>query len=368
MTGSERDVLLKALDLMKSSGLDVSVYGSDDKPIVVSDVNPGGSPYLVFNGHLDTVPIGDPSAWRRPPFSPYVEEGKLYGRGASDMKASCAVMMHVMEILNDTDVGCSVGAQLVPDEEAGGGRGTGVLVKKMDERLLRRPDGVVIGERSDLKIRVAERGSFRFSIRFRGRSTHTAYARLEGVNAIAKAAKGVMALEKHIDKYHQWIGHPVLSVNSVKAGTVMNQVPDECVIGIDRRLIIGETADTVVKEVTDALLKAGEGDPDWIWELEASKDSDGNYVYTPASFTPPDSRLSMLFHEAVRLVTGRKPELFVQWAGGTDGKFYRQAGIETIGMGPVGEHAHGPNEFVSVDSLVAQAKIYLAVVHSFSKT
>ena len=63
----------------------------------------------------------------------------------------------------------------------------------------------------------------------------------------------------------------------------------------------------------------------------------------------------------------REPELFVEWAGGTDGAYYRQAGIPTIGFGPAGEHMHGPNELVYVDTLVDQAKVYLALAHELSK-
>jgi len=362
VTGEEKAIALYTRDILETSGLPVEVHGSEERPIVLSTINSDTKPFLVFNGHLDTVPIADPKAWTHNPFDSVVEEGKLYGRGASDMKASCAVIMHVMEILNGLNIDCAVGAQLVPDEERGGAAGTRLLLREMESGLLRKPDYVVIGEKSNLKLRIAERGSFGFSIWFKGRSTHTAYARTEGINAIAKASKGILALEKGIDKYHPWIGNPVLSVNSIHAGTVPNQVPDECVIRIDRRLIIGETPETVVAEVTAALDEAGKGDSDWRWELEAQKDKNGNYVYSPASYTPLDSELVKTFYHAVPLAMGAQPELFVDWAGGTDGRFYRYAGIQTVGFGPKGEHAHGPDEFVYVDSLVEQAKVYLAAV------
>ena len=227
--------------------------------------------------------------------------------------------------------------------------------------LLRKPDFVVIGEKSNLKVRVAERGIFRFNIRFKGRATHTAYARVEGINAIAKTSKAVLALEKPIDKYHPYIGQPVLSVNMIQAGTVINQVPAECVIGIDHRMIIGETAETSVVDVTSILNKEGKEDPDWKWEIEAERDKSGNYVYSPPSITVPDEELGQAFFRAIPKVLGKEPELFVDWAGGTDGRFYRYADIQTIGYGPLGEHAHGPDEFVYIDSLVDQAKVYLAL-------
>ena len=261
-TGEESAVAHHVRDTLEMSGLPVEIHGSDERPVITSTINPEASPFIVFNGHLDTVPIADLEAWTQDPFDPRMEDGKLYGRGSCDMKAS----------------------------------------------------------------------------------------------------KGVLALEKGIDKYHPWIGHPVLSVNSIKAGTVINQVPAECVIGIDRRLIIGETAESVVDEVTKTLDEAGRGDPGWRWELEAERNDNGGYVYSPPSYTAPDTELVKAFYQDVPLAMGVEPELFVEWAGGTDGRFYRYAGIQTVGFGPRGEHAHGPNEFVYIDSLIFQVRVYLAMV------
>jgi acetylornithine deacetylase/succinyl-diaminopimelate desuccinylase-like protein len=204
---------------------------------------------------------------------------------------------------------------------------------------------------------------FGFQVKFYGRAAHTAASRVTGINAIAKASKGVLALEHHIDKFHEWIGHPMQSVNIIQAGTVSNQVPAECTITVDRRLIIGETAEDVVAEVTSDLNKAGEGDPDWKWELIAPKNEDGSWQYTPANYTSPESELGQAFMKAVKAALGNEPELYVTWAGSTDGRLYRQAGMQTIGFGPMGGGAHGPDEFVYIDSLVKTAKVWVAVVH-----
>jgi acetylornithine deacetylase/succinyl-diaminopimelate desuccinylase family protein len=362
VTGDELRVAHYAKEALESSGLPVELRGSGDRPIVLSTINPGGSPYIVFNGHLDTVPVPDPWAWSGDPFKTRVEDGRLYGRGSSDMKASCAVIIHVLEVLERLNPGCSVGIQLVPDEEKGGGQGTRLLLEEIMRGELRRPDYVVIGEKSNLKIRIAERGLLQFHIRFRGRATHTAYARVEGVNAIAKASKAVLALEKGLDRFHPWIGYPVISVNTIRGGEVLNQVPAECVIGVDRRLIIGETAESAMAEVEEALREAGRGDPDWSWEILAERDERGGIIYDPPNYTDPENELVKAFQGAVRAAMGVEPELFVEWAGVTDGRFYRYAGIPTVGFGPRGEHAHGPNEFVYIDSLISQARVYTAAV------
>lgn len=367
VSGNEKQVMEHARKLLEDMGVHVEVLGSEDRPIIYACINPEAEKQIIFNGHLDVVPIAKPDAWTKDPWNPIVEEGKLYGRGSSDMKSSCAAMIHLLEILKDMDIPLSVGVHLVPDEERGATAGSKIVVDKIVAGELRRPDYAVIGEQSNLQVRVAERGMFGYQVKFYGRAAHTAASRVTGINAIAKASKGVLALEHHIDKFHEWIGHPMQSVNIIQAGTVSNQVPAECTITVDRRLIIGETADDVVAEVTADLNKAGEGDPDWKWELVAPKDADGNWQYTPANYTNPESELGQAFMKAVKAGIGENPELYVTWAGSTDGRLYRQAGIQTIGFGPQGAGAHGPDEFVYIDSLIKTAKVWVAVVHELAK-
>jgi len=367
ISGDEKQVMEHAKKFLEDMGVHVEVLGSEDRPIIYACINPEAEKQIIFNGHLDVVPIAKPDAWTKDPWKPVVEDGMLYGRGSSDMKSSCATMIHLLEILKDMDLPLSVGVHLVPDEERGAAAGSKIVVDKIVAGELRRPDYVVIGEQSNLQVRVAERGMFGYQVKFYGRAAHTAASRVTGINAIAKASKGVLALEHHIDKFHEWIGHPMQSVNIIQAGTVSNQVPAECTITVDRRLIIGETADDVVAEVKADLDKAGEGDPDWKWEIIAPKNEDGSWQYTPANYTSPDSELGKAFKKAVKTALNTEPELYVTWAGSTDGRLYRQAGMQTIGFGPIGGGAHGPDEFVYIDSLIKTAKVWVAVVHELVK-
>jgi len=367
ISGDEKQVMEHAKKLLEDIGVHVEVLGSEDRPIIYACINLEAEKQIIFNGHLDVVPIAKPDAWTKDPWKPVVEDGMLYGRGSSDMKSSCATMIHLLEILKDMDIPLSVGVHLVPDEERGAAAGSKIVVDKIVAGELRRPDYVVIGEQSNLQVRVAERGMFGYQVKFYGRAAHTAASRVTGINAIAKASKGVLALEHHIDKFHEWIGHPMQSVNIIQAGTVSNQVPAECTITVDRRLIIGETADDVVAEVKADLDKAGEGDPDWKWEIIAPKKEDGSWQYTPANYTSPDSELGKAFKKAVKTALDTEPELYVTWAGSTDGRLYRQAGMQTIGFGPIGGGAHGPDEFVYIDSLIKTAKVWVAVVHELVK-
>ena len=367
ITGDERKVVLLARDIIESLGIETRLYGTEARPILTATLNPEAKRLVAFNGHLDVVPPASLDAWSGDPWDPQHIGNNLTGRGSCDMKSACAVMIHVASIIKKQKLPLGVALHLVPDEEKGAAHGTKVLIEEMKKGNLRRPDYVVIGEKSNLKLRVAERGGWSFKIKFKGRASHTAFARVDGINAIAKASKGVLALEKHIDKWHPWIGAPVLSVNAVQAGTAGNQVPDECTISIDRRLIPGETPETVAAEVKQILDEAGRGDSDWRWEIDAPRDGNGKWIFNPANFTDPDTQLGTAFKAAVKTALGKEPELFVEWAGGTDGAYYREAGIPTIGFGPTGEHMHGPNELVYIDTLIDQARVYVALALQLSK-
>jgi acetylornithine deacetylase/succinyl-diaminopimelate desuccinylase-like protein len=274
------------------------------------------------------------------------------------MKSAVAVMMTVIDLFKDSDLSGCLQAHIVSDEETSGQFGTIHLMDEIAAGRLEKPDYCLIGEKSDLKVRNAERGIFNFNVIFHGRASHTAAARATGINAIAKAAKGVLALEKDIDRFHPAIGKPVISVNTITAGVAHNVVPGECTITVDRRLIPGETRETAMAEVHEAFEAIARIDPDFKYTV--IENPDDNYI--PANITEDTSPIVTSLQESIRQVTGNEPHYFVAWAGATDGRFYRQAGVETVGYGPGGMNAHGANEAVYIDDLVTQAKVYTETV------
>ncbi len=361
-SGEELAVMEFVAGWCAGHGLDHQVVAKHpDRPnVVVSIGDPAAGPTIAMNGHLDTVPVSDAATWRTGPFEPAVspDGAKLFGRGASDMKSSTGVMLYLMALLKDAPLRGRLQAHVVADEELSGNYGTIHLLGQIAAGRLPRPDYCLIGEKSDLKVRNAERGIVGFEVTVLGRASHTAAARATGVNAIAKAAKAVLALEGDIDKFHPAVGKPVISVNTIRAGIAHNVVPGECTITIDRRLIPGETVESAVAEVREALDAVAADDPDFRYELTVDPHGDA----IPANITPEDSPVVRAVQKSVRTVTGQEPEYFVAWAGATDGRFYRQAGIDTVGYGPGGENAHGANEAVKIDDLVTQAKVYAATI------
>src|SRR5829696_363481 len=148
-SGEERAVMEEVVRWCSSIDLPFDVLESDpDRPnVVISLGDPAAGPLVVMNGHLDTVPVSDLLAWRTGPYDATVSEDgkKLFGRGASDMKSSVAVMLHVMEILKDVPLRGCVQVHVVSDEETGGTFGTRFLLEEIAAERLPRPDYCLIG-------------------------------------------------------------------------------------------------------------------------------------------------------------------------------------------------------------------------------
>ena len=366
-SGLELNVMQFVVAWLEERGISYVVTANDPvRPNVIATVgDPKSGPVIAMNGHLDTVPVSDLSSWNSEPFTATLSDdgNRLYGRGASDMKSSVAVMMTLLDLFKDAPLTGALQAHIVSDEEIGARFGTLHVLDEIEQGKLPRPDYVFIGEGSEFKVRNAERGGLAVDIKFFGRASHTAAARVTGVNAIAKAAKGVLALEHHLEQFHPSVGHPVISVNMIEGGIAHNIVPGECTISIDRRLIPGETKESVVADMRTALDAVAVDDSDFRYEMII--DPDGSFI--DANITPEDSPLVQAFQDSVRAVTGKEPEFFVQWAGMTDGRFYRQHNIDTVGMGPRGEGAHGANESILVDDLVLEGRIYAQTIASLLK-
>jgi acetylornithine deacetylase/succinyl-diaminopimelate desuccinylase family protein len=361
-SGDEKAIMDFVASWCDARGISYTIVANDpQRPnVIVSIGDPASGPVIAMNGHLDTVPVSDPDKWKTGPYDPVVsEDGKrIYGRGASDMKSAVGVMLYLVDLFKNSKLSGCLQAHVVSDEETSAKFGSIHVIEEIQAGKLPRPDYVFIGEKSDLKVRNAERGILGLEVIFHGRASHTAAARATGINAIAKAAKGILALEKDLDKFHPAVGKPVISVNTIQAGVAHNVVPGEARISIDRRLIPGETKESVVAEIRAALDEPKTTDPGYSYTLIV--DPTGDFI--AANITEESSPLVGAIQESIRAVTGKEPEYFVAWAGATDGRFYRQAGIDTVGYGPSGENAHGANEAGYIDDLEQMAKVYVETI------
>lgn len=206
---------------MKRLGMDVRRYGKEDKPSFVGEYGNGG---VILSGHLDTVPIG--TGWTREQGE--MVDGVMYGRGTNDMKGGCAAMLLAAE--KAVAAGVPIALCFTTDEETSMD-GAGSASK--DPAFLKAP-AVVVTEATEFDIVVREKGLVQFAIITRGKPAHASMPHL-GENAIAKMVSVLSKLEDVYRPPKDPQEQMTLCVDTIRGGTAMNVIPDECVVEVDVR-------------------------------------------------------------------------------------------------------------------------------------
>jgi putative selenium metabolism hydrolase len=329
---------------------------------VVGRIGPGTGPRLLFDGHMDTVGVGDPLAWTRDPFGAEIQDGMFYGRGAVDMKGALASMVYGAKMLLDS--GFPLAGDLyvvgVVQEEPCEGCGLRMLVE--EEGI--RPNWVVLGEPNNLQVSRGHRGRIEMRVTVRGRASHASMPQ-QGENAIYGAARIIFSLDLLTESLADdaFLGKGTLAVTHIQntAGS-RNVIPDSCTFYIDRRLTLGETEAKAMAEIQGVIAHEAMRADLGVTEYEAS--SYTGYVcreaqHYPAWVMPETHPLVQAAARAVRQVVGERP-LIGRWNFSTDGAYAMGvAGIPTVGVGPGDEgQAHTADEHIRLADCFTAAQIY----------
>ncbi len=358
------------VDWFAERGIEAELQPVDgERANVIARVPGGDGPSLMLCGHMDTVPAGDmPDA-----FTPRVEEGVLWGRGACDMKGAIAAMATAMAAIASENAAHSpvgdeaesptgeLAGDLVfvgtVDEETGGLGVKGII----DSGL--RTTYAVVGEPTGLRVALAHKGACFIRITLVGRGAHGSCPE-KGVSAVSYAARIVRAIEEELRPRLDGRTHPLLSPSTVNVGRVCggtqpNIVAERCEIDIDRRMVPGD--DDPLGEITMLVEEVCRGVDGLAFAVEESPMT--SVVPHTSLQTPVDSPLARAAFAACRTV-GRPadPVGVTYW---TDGSHLADHGIETIVLGP-GEiaDAHGPHDRVTIDELHDAVELYGRIARS----
>ncbi len=317
---------------------------------------PGAGPKsLVLDAHLDTVPVENMEI---EPFSGEVRDGRLYGRGACDTKATLGAMMYVVALLAREKVRppATIRFTGTVDEETGFCGITALAASGL------KADGAVVGEPTDLQLVVATKGAARMKIRATGRAAHTAQPE-QGHNAVYDMARVVTALQDRLAprlarKTHPLVGSPRLTVSIIQGGRRANIVPDECTIDVDRRVLPGETREEVLGEI-EAFVQEMRTEIEGA-ELEVLEP----YAFVLGTECTPEDEVYAAAQKAVQAVLGTCRPKGVPYT--THGSTFQQMGIPniTFGAGSI-DQAHTANEWVEVAQLPKAAEILLRICLTF---
>jgi putative selenium metabolism hydrolase len=331
----------------------------------------GSGPRIIaFDGHVDTVDVGDPALWDRDPHSGDIEDGILYGRGTSDMKGGVAASVYAGAILKKRGI---------PDDVTFYATGTvqeedcdGLCWQYIVNEDGLRPDLVVITEPTSLRIYRGHRGRMEMEVHTSGLSCHGS-APERGDNAVYKMAGIIADIEKLNERLEPRdpLGKGTVTISEIRSTSPsLCAVADGCTIHLDRRLTIDETEDTAVAEIL--ALPSVKAASATVTVLDYAVASHTGLTYPTRKYYPtwemPESEPGVQAATAAyRAAFDKEPEVG-HWTFSTNG--VATAGmhhIPTVGFGPGHEHfAHAPNEQTEVEHLVCCAAFYSALVDEFA--
>jgi acetylornithine deacetylase len=309
----------------------------------------GNNPGLLLLGHTDVVPVGD--GWTVDPYSGLLHDGRLYGRGASDMKGGLAAALVAMAALRDIPLAGPVElAALIDEEETG--KGIRAYISENDRRYI----GCITAEPTDLQTIIAARGDSYLHVSVHGRASHAGNPD-GGANAIYGAAAVVAEIE-HLHQELAATPHPLLgpatwSVGQINGGTGGSIVPADCVLVADRRLLPGESPAEVLADLGRRVAALRLEDRGLTVELAMPMEM-------PAFETAEDAPLVQIT-ETARRDAGGEPMPLAGWTAACDGGYIaRDLGVPVVVLGPgsVTTQAHRADESVAVAELVTAARAY----------
>ena len=301
------------------------------------------APTLVFAGHLDTVPAGQ--GWTRDPFKAVLSDGKLYGRGACDMKAGLAAMTEALLAVKRSGISLqgTLGLHGLTNEEVGS---LGARRASAEEPA----DWVVVTEPSNGRVLATGNGQLNFEVVFHGRAVHSSHPE-DGRNAILDAAAFIRLVEEECARLagrtFPGIGPATVSVGLAQGGRGGSTVADRCQLTIDRRVLPSENLDGAEAELRAVLVRLEKERPGLDWELERT-------VAFPPLCGTGAGHLRRVLADAVSDLGGVPGDESQGMRFATDASFYQAAGRAAVVFGP-GEvaNAHQPDEHVALEDLKA---------------
>lgn len=362
---------------LKDHGIDSERLVADageDYPVVYAHIGTPEGFRVVLNGHVDVVPVGNLDGWNYDPFCGDIRDGKILGRGTSDMKCGLAVLLFSMALLNESGAALKgdIRLHVVCDEEIAG-TGTKWFC---EHGYADGANAVMVGEPTGHDtIEIGQKGILHLTLTAHGTPGHGSTGNYKGDNAITKLARVLLNVddltavpghylpsqeralknsrtiaERTIDnpKVGNVIDHCSANVGIVEGGGKINQVPDFASAKIDVRLPYGCKHEDVVAAVDAMIAKSGvsgvEASYEWIAE--------GNY-------TDDESTLVTSLKKSIEDVWHEECLPAYQWAS-SDAAHYRELGAPTIQFGPANNAGiHGYNEDVDVEDVVHAAEIYM---------
>lgn len=338
-----------------------NIYYKNNKPNLVIRWVVNSKKTLHINGHYDTVPAT--SNWKSDPFKPVIADGKLFGRGALDMKSGLSVMVYTLKIMSEMNCkpACNIELSFTCDEETGGIDGLGYLIK---EKKIN-PDYALTVDGAVSEIINGSKGVLALEITVLGKSSHAGWPR-DGINAFIGACKlsgKLDELNRGFSKIKTKVGtrkesekSPTIVLGGKAAGgTKFNTVPDAFSFTVDRRIIPEEKMIDVRKQITEVIDEFRKNYPEYKVKIKTLLEAEPSYV-------DKNVKISRILYEAINKVKTTPPSYSII-SGFLDMRYFiNNAGIGCINYGAEGGNVHGDDEYVHINSIFENIRILADVM------
>lgn len=368
-SGEEGEVVKVIISLMESLNFDeikTDKYGNIYGMFIGN--KPG--PTQVYDAHIDTVVVPDPSKWKHSPFGGSIENGKLYGRGTTDMKGALAAML----------VGASNFAKGTKGEFAGNICVVGVVHEECFEGVAAReisknlnPDYVIIGEASSLNLKHGQRGRAEVIIETFGKPAHSANPE-KGINAVYLMTHAINEISRIKPIVDIKLGKGILALTDIISSPYpgASVIPDYCRTTWDRRLLVGETKESVLKPIKNILKHLEETIANFKGNVRLATEEVLCYNGTTIGderFFPGwyyDASHTFVSKTYENLLKAGFDSVLTHYDFCTNGSHYAgEAGIKTIGFGPSEETlAHTIDEYIEIDQLEKAVEGYQIIMET----
>ncbi len=344
-------------EYLKPLDADIRLTFDDDKrkANLFATLGPRTDGGVVLSGHTDVVPVQG-QAWDTDPFTLLEREGKLYGRGTSDMKSFIAVVLTLLPAFVSRGLKSPLHLAFSYDEEVGC-LGVGRMIHDLTAAGIR-PQSCIVGEPTLMKPVIAHKGKKSYRATVRGLASHSAYAP-SGVNAVEAAAEAVAYL-KHMARRHRDSGpydrgfdvaHTTVHTGVLRGGTALNIVPHECTFDFEFRHLPGDDPEKLFAEFKSYVAQTLEP------EMQAVFKDAGFDIQLMSQIPALNNRAETEVVALAQALSGNTEIGKVSY--GTEGSQFQAAGIPTVICGPGSiEQAHKPNEFVTLEQ-IAQSEAFI---------
>lgn len=353
--GREKEVAEVLRSHLEPHGIHCTKVGSDDRPNLLFSTHDGDMASLVLHGHMDTVPAGPREKWDYDPFDCEIINGRLYGRGAADMKGPLAALAETMLLYKQEDHAEPLLLLATANEE------NGLLGAEevADSGVLEGVEYGICAEPTSLQLYLGEKGVVWVRVTATGEAGHSSHPST-GINAIDLCIQAVqvLTLGNYPSEPDALLGHHTMNVGKIEGGTQQGVIPDTCTALIDMRIVKGQTPESIMDLMRKHLHDAG-----LARQVEIE-----NYNRSYTTITPTDSKIVQFASRAIENMTGIQPKLGVATYGSDSSVLQNRVGISNIIYGPGSiAQAHQPNEYIEIDDLLKSIDVYLHIARAFDE-